>query len=76
MSVTDSKVPPPFAERAGRVVAPVRARPLVRFAVELPPRLAERPLDERPVERPFEERVLARGRGVLDEALARDDVFP
>jgi hypothetical protein len=30
---------------------PVRARPLGRFAVERPPRFADRLLDERPVER-------------------------
>ena len=50
VSVTDSIVPCPFAERAGRACVLVRARPLGRFAVERAPRFAERPL-ERPVER-------------------------
>lgn len=51
VSVTDSRVPCPFAERAGRFWVLVRADPLVRFAVEGLRRLAERPLAERPVER-------------------------
>ena len=49
--MTDSRVPRPFAERVGRACVPVRPRPLGRFAGVRPPRFAERPLDERPVER-------------------------
>jgi hypothetical protein len=62
--VTDSGVRCPFGEGFGRARVPWPARARGRFRGEFRLRVADPPLDERPVERPFDARLVDRG---LDE---------
>lgn len=62
--MTDSGVLCPFTEGVGRARVPRPARALGCFRGEFRFRVADLPLDERPVERPFDARLVDRG---LDE---------
>jgi hypothetical protein len=62
--VTDSGVLCPFTEGVGRARVPRPARALGCFRGEFRFRVADLPLDERPVERPFDARLVDR---VFDE---------
>jgi hypothetical protein len=73
--VTDSKVVRPFAERleGARFARPARALDCLR--AELPLRVADPPLDERPVERLLVARVVERDLEESDDAPRRGDVL-
>jgi hypothetical protein len=74
VSVTDSKVVRPFPERGEAARVPRRGRAL-GFRAELPLRLADPPLEERPLERPFDARVAERDLEEPDDAPRRGDVL-
>jgi hypothetical protein len=74
VSVTDSRVPRPFVGRVEGARVPRRALALGFFAAELLLRVAADPgLDERPVERLLDDRVVERDLEPLDDARRRGD---
>ena len=73
--MTPSSVVSPLAERLERFRVLRAARALVCFRAELPRRAADPPLDERPLERPFDARAFDPDLEEPDDAPRRWDVL-